>query len=152
MIRRSTLSPRVSSSFSLMKKGRLFQRNFLKMPDLKKIEEAAAQHIAGALYTRATPQQQQSAAAMAERDILSQTGPQVDKDDPLFIEAVTEQAIFLLLNVDKFYSPLNDVVSESVEGAGSVTYDRQNSHRIMSSRAAQLCCSLVSKSLELSRG
>lgn len=122
------------------------------MPDLKKIEEAAAQHIAGALYTGATPQQQQSAAAMAERDILSQTGPQVDKEDPLFIDAVTEQAIFLLLNVDKFYSPLNDVASESIEGVGSVTYDRQHTHRIMSARAALLCCRLTPKSLELSRG
>ena len=122
------------------------------MPDLKKIAEAAARHIAGALYTDATPQQQQSAAAMAENDILSPTGPDVDREDPVFIEAVTEQAIFLLLNVDKFYSPLNDVASESIEGVGSVTYDRQHTHRIMSARAALLCCRLTPKSLELSRG
>ena len=122
------------------------------MTDLKKIHEAARRHIAGALFTDASPQQQQSAAAMAENDILSQTGPHVDREDPLFIDAVAEQAVFLLLNIDKLYSPLNDVVSETVEGAGSVTYDRQKPHRIMSMRAAQLCCMLLPKSLELSRG
>lgn len=122
------------------------------MPDLKKIKEAAAQHIAGALFTAATAQQQQSAAAMAEKDILSQTGPRVDQEDPVFIEAVTEQAIFLLLNVDKLYSPLNDVASETIEGAGSVTYVPQSTHRIISSRAALLCSQLTAKSLELIRG
>ncbi|MBR7139112.1 MAG: hypothetical protein IKD44_06165 [Lentisphaeria bacterium] len=121
------------------------------MSDLKKFEEAFTRHIAGDLYNAATETRKQSAVAMAERDILSQTGPDTDKEDPVYIDAVAEQTIFLLLNIDKLYSPLDDVVSESVEGAGSVTYDRAPA-RIMSARAVQLCCLLTKKTLPLCRG
>lgn len=123
------------------------------MSDQEKFTEALAAHIAGALYSAASPDQQRSAIAMAKRDILSQTGPAVDQEDPLFIDAVAEQTIFLLLNVDKLYSPLNDLVSESVEGAGSVTYDRENRpSRFISPRALQLCCKLNTGTLPLLRG
>lgn len=122
------------------------------MSDLKKIEEAISRHIAGALYTDVSPEQQRCAVAMAERDILSQTGPAVDQDDPAFIDAVAEQTIFLLLNVDKLYSPLNDVLSESIEGAGSVTYKSEKAPRMMSLRAVQLCCRLSCRTVDICRG
>lgn len=123
------------------------------MSDQKKFEEAIQQHLAGALYTSASPEQQRRALLMAERDVLSQTGMGVDREDPLFIDAVAEQTIFLLLNVDKIYSPLRDVISESVEGAGSVTYNNDSKpFRFMSLRAMELCTRLSSGSLELTRG
>lgn len=122
------------------------------MSDLKKFEEALARHIAGGLYSAASPAQQRSAIAMAERDILSQTGPGTDQNSPFYIDAVAEQALFLLLNVDKLYSPLNDILSESVEGAGSVTYSRENTpSRFMSARALQLCSKLTAKTMEIVR-
>lgn len=123
------------------------------MSDQKKFEEALRQHLAGALYTNASPEQQRRALLMAERDVLSQTGMGVDRENPLFIDAVAEQAVFLLLNVDKIYSPLRDVISESVEGAGSVTYNNDGKpFRFMSLRAMELCTRLSSGSLELTRG
>ncbi|MBO5791176.1 MAG: hypothetical protein J6S54_01735 [Lentisphaeria bacterium] len=121
------------------------------MSDLNKFEEAISRHIAADLYYAATINSKESAVAMAELDILSQTGAGVDKEDPVYIDAVAEQTIFLLLNIDKLYSPLNDVVSESVEGAGSVTYDKTPA-RIMSARALRLCCLLSKKTLPLARG
>ena len=123
------------------------------MSDMKIIEDAISKHLAGGLYFTADDSRKQSAIAMAERDILSQTGRNVDQSDPVFIDAVAEQTIFLLLNLDKLHSPLKDVASERIEGAGSVTYrDGGKPPRLMSVRAMQLCALLERKTLELSRG
>lgn len=123
------------------------------MSELKKIEDALSKHLAGGLYFAATDSQKRSAVAMAERDILSQTGRNVDQNDPVFTDAVAEQTVFLLLNLDKLHSPLNDIASESIEGAGSITYRRDSKPaRLMSVRAMQLCAMLERKTVELARG
>ena len=118
----------------------------------EKIAEAVKRHLAADVFLSAAPEQRQNAVAMAEKDILSRTGESIDRENSLFYEAVAEQAIFLLLNLQKINSPMNDVLSESVEGAGSVTYCRKTDTSLISPRALQLCSSLTRKNLTLSRG
>lgn len=124
----------------------------LQMSDLKKIEDAISRHLAGGLYEAASANQKIAAAAMAESDVISHTGRNVDPNDPLYIEAVAEQTLFLLLNVDKLHAPLNEVASQSVEGAGSVTYNTRLPARLMSERAKELCALLGKGALTLRRG
>lgn len=124
------------------------------MDRFEQIEAAVSRHLAADLYNAATPEQRRCAIAMAERDIISQTGENIDKNSPVYFDAVSEQAIFLLLNIDKLHSPLNDVVSESIDGAGSVTYDRSRpgGPRLFSSRALELCASLARHTAVVVRG
>ena len=124
----------------------------LQMSDMKKIEDAISRHLAGGLYEAASANQKNAAVAMAESDVISHTGRNVDPNDPLYIEAVAEQALFLLLNVDKLHAPLNEVASQSVEGAGSVTYNTRLPARLMSERAKELCALLGKGTLTLRRG
>lgn len=118
----------------------------------EKIEEAVERHLAADLYHSADGGKRQKAVDMAQRDILCQTGENIDRESDLFYDAVAEQTIFLLLNLEKINAPLNDVVSESVEGAGSVTYDRSADAPLISPRALQLCRALTRKTLALKRG
>ena len=118
----------------------------------EKIAEAAKKHLAADVFLSAAPELRQNAIAMAEKDIISLTGKNIDRENVLFHDAVAEQTIFLLLNLKKITSPRNDIVSESVEGAGSVTYSGKTDTLLISPRALQLCSSLLRKNLTLSRG
>ena len=122
------------------------------MSELKKIEDAISKHLAGGLYEAASATQKKAAVSMAESDVLSHTGRNVDHNDPLYIDAVAEQALFLLLNVDKLHAPLNDVASQSIEGAGSVSYNTRFPARLISERAKELCALLGKGTVSLRRG
>lgn len=118
----------------------------------EKIEHFIASHLAGALYTSADPDQRRAALTMAEHDVLCHTGKAVDKESDLFAAAVGEQAIYLLLNCSRLMTPAREIVSETVEGAGSVTYASGEFHGFFSPRALELCNALKSGKVTLQRG
>ena len=122
------------------------------MSNPEKIENFISSHLAGGLYTAAPADQQQAALAMAEQDILCKTGSGTDRNSDLFAAAVAEQAIFLLLNCNRITSPVTGIVSESVDGAGSVTYDTKERYRFFSPRALELCNAMKCPTLPLQRG
>lgn len=122
------------------------------MSYLEKIEKFISSHLAGGLYAAAPADQKQAALAMAEQDILCKTGPGADKSSDLYAAAVAEQAVFLLLNCSRIASPVTGIVSESVEGAGSVSYDTKERYRFFSPRALELCSAMKCRTLALQRG
>lgn len=123
------------------------------MSKQEKFELFISSHLAGALYTSAAPDQRRAALTMAEHDVLCHTGNAVDKESDLFAAAVGEQAIFLLLNCSRLMTPVREILSETVEGAGSVTYASSEEFRgFFSPRALELCNALKSKQLTLQRG
>ena len=122
------------------------------MSNPEKIESFISSHLAGGLYAAAPADQQQAALAMAEQDILCKTGPGTDRSSDLFAAAVAEQAIFLLLNCSRIASPVTGIISESVDGAGSVTYDTKERYRFFSPRALELCNAMKCPTVALQRG
>lgn len=122
------------------------------MSNPEKIENFISSHLAGALYTSAAPDQRRAALTMAEHDVLCHTGNAVDRESELFAAAVGEQAIFLLLNCNRLMTPVREIVSETVEGAGSVTYSKEEFRGFFSPRALELCRALKAGQLHLLRG
>ena len=122
------------------------------MSTREKIETFISSHLAGALYTSAAPDQRHAALTMAEHDVLCRTGNAVDKESDLYAAAVGEQAVFLLLNCNRLLTPPREVVSETIEGAGSVTYADSECRGFFSPRALELCNALKSRQITLQRG
>ena len=123
------------------------------MSNREKFETFISSHLAGALYTSAAPDQRNAALTMAEHDVLCHTGNAVDKNSDLYAAAVGEQAIFLLLNCSRLMTPVREVISERIEGAGSVTYASSGEFRgFFSPRAQELCDALKSRQISLQRG
>ena len=122
------------------------------MYDQEKIEAFISAHLAGNLYTSAPADQRRAALTMAVFDVLARTGENADRESDLFAAAVGEQAIFLLLTCGRLTTPVPEFISETVEGAGKVTYNGDYVTAFFSPRAAELCKSLQARQLQLRRG
>jgi hypothetical protein len=122
------------------------------MYNQEKIETFISAHLAGNLYTSAPADQRRAALTMAVFDVLARTGENVDRESDLFAAAAGEQAIFLLLNCGRLVTPVPEFISETVEGAGKVTYNGDYVTAFFSPRAAELCKSLQPGQLQLRRG
>jgi hypothetical protein len=122
------------------------------MYNQEKIETFISAHLAGNLYTSAPADQRRAALTMAVFDVLARTGENVDRESDLFAAAAGEQAIFLLLNCGRLNTPVPEFISETVEGAGSVTYNGDYVTAFFSPRAMELCKALKRSSLTLRRG
>jgi hypothetical protein len=76
--------------------------------------------------------------AMAETDVLLRLGlDAVDVEQTGHLAAVCEQAVYLCRNRDQLSLPVN-LASESIDGAGSRSYNANPANELFSPRAAAI--------------
>ena len=127
---------------------RIFERKI--MTDMEKIARAVAARSGAERFAAVTPAEQEQAAQLALTDILAFVGGTADWEDPLFAGAVAEQCLFVLNTREEQSTIRAFVASESVEGAGSVTYAARRS-ALLSPRAQEYCRTLLARRNRITR-
>ena len=120
-----------------------------KMTDLEHLIPYISRHLEHLIYESATPDEQLQAFCMAVQDIDAFINCSADPENELYCAAVAEQTIFRLRNRNFAGNPA--VVSESIEGAGSVQYSEDIMARTLSPRA-QLLCRKLNAGVRITRG
>ena len=121
------------------------------MTDMEKIARAVAARSGAERFAAVPPAEQERAAGLALTDVLAYTGGVADWEDPLFTGAVAEQCLFLLNTREEQSTVRAFIASESVEGAGSVTYAGSRQNALLSPRAQEYCRSLLNRRNRLTR-
>lgn len=121
------------------------------MTDTEKIARAVAARCGAERFAAVPPAEQARAAQLALTDVLAFTGGTPDWEDPLFTGAVAEQCLFLLNTRDEQSTLRAFVASESVEGAGSVTYAGTRQSALLSPRAQEYCRTLLARKNRITR-
>lgn len=100
--------------------------------------------------------EKQSAVKLANLDVASLLGREVNDDDPAeLVAAVCEEAIHLLFCRDTLYEdPKREIASEKIDGLGSRSYRRNTARTagVLSGRARELVEVFLSGSINLKRG
>ena len=122
------------------------------MTDMNKITRAIAGRTGAERFAEVPPAEQARAAQLAATDVLACTGGFADWEDPLFLGAVAEQCLFLLATREEQSTIRAFVASESVEGAGSVTYTAARQNALLSPRAQEYCRTLLARRNHITRG
>ena len=122
------------------------------MTDMEKIALAVAARSGAERFAAVPPAEQERAAQLALTDVLAFLGGgAADREDPLFIGAVAEQCLFLLSTREEQSTVRAFIASESVEGAGSVTYAGSRQNALLSPRAQEYCRSLLARRNRITR-
>lgn len=120
-----------------------------KMTEVEKFLPFVRRHLESAVFEAASSEEQLQALSMAIDDVNSFTSCTRESDNELYCAAVVEQAIHRLRSKNAPVNPA--VISESVEGAGSIHYSEKLISRILSPRALFLCRKL-NAGLNITRG
>lgn len=89
---------------------------------------------------------------MAETDVLLRLDlDEIDVEETGHLAAVCEQAVYLCRNRDQLNLPAN-LVSESIEGAGSRSYRNNSTGELFSPRAAAIIRRITGGGNLISRG
>lgn len=121
------------------------------MTDMEKIARAVAARSGAERFAAVPPAEQERAAQLALTDVLAFLGGAADREDPLFIGAVAEQCLFLLSTREEQSTIRSFIASESVEGAGSVTYAGTRQSALLSPRAQEYCRTLLGRRNRITR-
>jgi len=121
------------------------------MTDMEKIARAVAARSGAERFAAVPPAEQERAAELALTDVLAFIGGTADWEDPLFAGAVAEQCLFLLNTREEQSTIRAFIASESVEGAGSVTYAGSRQNALLSPRAQEYCRTLLGRRNRLTR-
>lgn len=121
------------------------------MTDMEKIARAVAARSGAERFAAVPSAEQEQAAQLALTDILAFIGGTADWEDPLFVGAVAEQCLFLLNTREEQSTIRAFIASESVEGAGSVTYTGDRRSALLSPRAQEYCRTLLSRRNRITR-
>ena len=121
------------------------------MTDMEKIARAVAARSGAERFAAVPPAEQARAAQLALTDVLAFIGGAADWEDPLFAGAVAEQCLFLLNTREEQSTIRAFIASESVEGAGSVTYSGARQSALLSPRAQEYCRTILSRRNRIQR-
>ena len=122
------------------------------MIDMEKITLEISARSGSAVFAAASAGERAQAAALAEQDVLAFTGGTADWEDPLSAGAVAEQCLFLLNTQEEQNGRRSFIASETVEGAGSVTYAESRRQAVLSPRAEACCRTLLRRRNRITRG
>ena len=121
------------------------------MTDMEKIARAVAARSGAESFAAVPPAEQARTAQLALTDVLAFIGGAADWEDPLFTGAVAEQCLFLLNTREEQSTIRAFIASESVEGAGSVTYAAARRNALLSPRAQEYCRTLLARRNRVTR-
>ena len=121
------------------------------MTDMEKIARAVAARSGAERFAAVPHAEQARAAQLALTDVLAFIGGAADWEDPLFAGAVAEQCLFLLNTREEQSTIRAFIASESVEGAGSVTYSDARQSALLSPRAQEYCRTILSRRNRIQR-
>ena len=121
------------------------------MTDMEMIARAVAARSGAERFAAVPPAEQARAAQLALTDLLAFIGGAADWEDPLFAGAVAEQCLFLLNTREEQSTIRAFIASESVEGAGSVTYAGARQNALLSPRAQEYCRTILGRRNRIQR-
>lgn len=107
------------------------------MITIEKINEYLSRHLQNKAWESFSSEEQEQAVNMANLDIAGELND-IDLNDDNYLEvyAVAEQALHLLMNNEAVTPPnSSDVLSEAIEGLGSVSYGVKKDNKFISYRS-----------------